>query len=329
MRTRAFTGLQPTGALHLGNYLGAIRPWVERQRELDGFFAVVDLHALTVLPDPRALREATRTTAALCLAAGVDPEHTTLFVQSHVPEHAELAWVLGCLCPFGWLLRMVQFKEKAAKEGAEKAGAGLLTYPVLMAADILLYDAEVVPVGEDQRQHLELCRALARRLNAKHGEVLRVPAASVPLAGARVMGLDDPTQKMSKSAPGPYHRIGLLDPPEQIRRAIARATTDSGREVVFDPEGRPGISNLVAIEAALSRETPERTAARYAGRGYGDLKRDLAEHVIEMLRPIRERHRALAADPAELDRILRRGAERAHAVASATMHRVRTAVGLT
>jgi tryptophanyl-tRNA synthetase len=327
-RPRAFTGIQPTGDLHLGNYLGALVPWIRAQDEVDGFFAVVDLHALTSLPDPARLRDKTREVAALALAAGVDPERTTVFVQSHVPEHVELAWLLECLCPAGWLLRMIQYRDRVARGGGEGAGTGLLVYPVLMAADILLYDADVVPVGEDQRQHLELVRMLARRLVDRYGAVVRVPEARVSAAGARVMGLDDPARKMSKSVRAPNHAVRLLDPPERVRRVVARAVTDSEPGGAYDPAGRPAVANLLRIEAALAGEPVEETAARFAGRGHGELKRALADRIVAHLEPLQARYRELASRPGELDAILARGAERARAAASVTLRRIADAAGL-
>jgi tryptophanyl-tRNA synthetase len=334
-RLRAYTAIQPSGDIHLGNYLGAIRPWVDAQDQFDGFFAIADLHALTVQPDPLALRERTRRTAALLLACGVDPDRTVLFAQSHIPAHSDLAWILGCLCPSGWLLRMAQFRERTmqARRGGdetETAGAGVLFYPVLMAADILLYDADVVPVGEDQRQHLELCRRLVRRIHRLHGDVVRMPEARIAPAGARVMGLDDPTVKMSKSITAPLHRIGPLDPPEHIRKAIAKATTDSGHEVAYDPVHRPGLANLLSILAALRRQDAPALCRTYAeaGRGYGDLKRDLTEAILEELTPIRQRCQSWMQNPGAIDAALADGARRADEASRPTLRRVRAAVGL-
>ena len=325
-KQRAFTALQPTGDLHLGNYLGAIVPWVRQQHQFEGLLAVADLHALTSLPAPDELARRTWSTAALCVAAGIDPQTTTLFIQSHVPEHAELSWILSCVCPSGWLTRMIQFRQRA--RDAEKAGAGVLSYPVLMASDILLYRAEIVPIGDDQKQHLELCRGLVRRFHTIYGETFAMPAASTSLLGARVMGLDEPSHKMSKSATGEFHRIALLDDPDRIRKIIARATTDSESEVGFDPERRPGISNLVTIAAALSNVSPDAIVSRYRGRGYGHFKHELADQIIDVVHPIQNKYRALMGDRGAFASVLRDGAERARAMAAETLHRVRERVGL-
>jgi tryptophanyl-tRNA synthetase len=324
---RLFSGMQPTSdSLHLGNYLGALVQWVELARTHDAYFCVVDLHAITVDVDPALLRERTRRTAAQYLAAGIDPERSVLFVQSHVAEHAQLAWVLSCLTGVGEAGRMVQYKDKSARSGADRVSVGLFTYPILQAADITLYDAHVVPVGEDQRQHLELTRDLAQRFNTRYGETLTVPEPHIVRATAKIMDLQDPTAKMSKSLPG-AGIIDLLDDPTVIRKRIRSAVTDTEREVRHDPEAKPGVSNLLTILGALTGRTPEGAAADYHGRGYGDLKADVAEAVVEGLAPLRERAGELLKDPAELDRLLAAGAARAREHAAATLARVHERVG--
>ncbi len=328
-RPRVLSGMQPTDALHLGNYLGALRQWVARQDEQDALFCVVDLHALTIpeAVDPAELRHRSRAVAALYFACGLDPERNVVFLQSHVPEHAECSWILTCVTPLGWLYRMTQFKSKA--EGRESVGAGLLTYPVLQAADILLYDADEVPVGEDQVQHVELTRDIATRFNRLFGDTFVLPRAVIPGAGARIMGLDDPTEKMSKSVmiERPGHAIGLLDRPEVLKKTIMSAVTDSQREFRFE-HASPGVRNLLTILHALSEEPLESIGARFEGRGYGDLKKAVLEAVLERVTPIREHYEALMRDPAELDRILGRGAEAARERAAATLARVKAAVGV-
>ena len=320
---RVLSGIQPSGEVHLGNHLGAIRRWVDEQRA-EHHFCIVDLHAMTVAYQPEQLREATLEMAAWLLAAGLDPQRCTLFVQSHVREHSELAWVLTCITGIGELQRMTQFKEKAAAQ--ELIGAGLLTYPVLQAADILLYHAEEVPVGEDQRQHLELTRDLAERFNHRFGELLTVPRATFPPAAARVMDLQHPERKMSKSADSPAGTIRLADDERTTERKIMRAVTDSGDEIRAD-EAKPGVRNLLEILSAASGEPVADLERRLAGSGYGALKREVAEAVNELLRPIRRRHDELRDDPAEIRRALEVGAERARSVAQGTMDGVREAVG--
>ena len=314
---RVFSGIQPSGNLHLGNYLGAIRRWVDGQGEKENFICVVDLHAVTVYQDPEELRDQTRKLMAFLLASGIDPRGgTTLFVQSHVRAHAEGAWLLNCVTPVGWLERMTQYKMKAAQQ--ESVLTGLMTYPVLQAADILLYSAHEVPVGEDQKQHIELARDVAQRFNHLYGDTLVVPEPSIAEAGARIMALDDPTAKMSKStAFSRGHAVGMDDEDPDIRRAIRRAVTDSGREIVFSDEPeKAGVNNLLTIYQVLTRQSREQVEADFAGaRGYGDLKNTVADVVIEALAPIRERYRELMADPTELDRLMAIGAERAAAVA--------------
>lgn len=329
--TRILSGIQPTGGVHLGNYLGAVRYWVEDQRIGESFYCVVDLHALTIPRDPAELRQETRAMATLLLAAGLDPGACTLFVQSHVPQHTQLSWLLECTASMGELRRMTQFKDKAAKGGEEAARVGLFTYPTLMAADILLYRATHVPVGEDQRQHLELTRDLAERFNTRYGPVFTVPEATIPPPGrgARIMDLQEPTRKMSKSAESDQGMIGLFDEPKVVERKIKRAVTDTddGPDAVrFDPETKPGIANLLQILAAATGGDPAEVATGY--RRYGELKAATAEAVIELLRPVQARYRELEADPATVDKILRAGAERAEPVAAATLARAMDAIGL-
>ncbi len=322
--TRVLSGVQPSGEMHLGNYLGAFRQWVEDQRNHDCFYCVVDLHALTQEFDPGSLRSRTLDTAMILLAAGLDPDACTLFVQSHVREHTELAWLLECTATFGELRRMTQFKEKSG--GEESVTAGLFTYPVLMAADILLYDAERVPVGDDQRQHLELTRDLAGRFNSRYGTTFVVPRAALVTAGARVMDLQEPTRKMSKSIESPQGTVLILDEPDDIRRKIRRAVTDAGTEVSYEPAVKPGVSNLLALLAACTGESPERLAEDYDR--YGALKDAVADAVVETLQPVRARYRELAADPAAVEELLEKGASKATAVASVTLGRARAAMGL-
>ncbi|MET9018760.1 tryptophan--tRNA ligase [Actinopolymorpha sp. NPDC004070] len=327
-RPRVFSGIQPTAdSFHLGNYLGAVRQWVGMQDEHDAFYCVVDLHAITMGHDPAKLRERSLRSAAQLLAAGLDPERCTLFVQSHVAEHTQLAWILGCLTGFGEAGRMTQFKDKTQKQGVEGATVGLFTYPVLMAADILLYQTDAVPVGEDQRQHLELSRDLAQRFNARFGKTFRVPEPFILPDTAKIYDLQDPTAKMSKSASSPNGIIDLLDDPKTSAKRIRSAVTDSGREIAFDRENKPGVSNLLTILSALAgRPVPELVDA-YAGKGYGDLKRDVADAVVEFVTPYRERTLALLEDPESLDNILARGAERARTVAAETMREVEDRLG--
>jgi tryptophanyl-tRNA synthetase len=322
---RVLSGIQPTGDIHLGNYLGAIRGWVEDQHRQDSYFCVVDLHALTVPRDPSELRAKTLELTLLLVAAGLDPEVCTLFVQSHVHEHPELSWILESVASMGELRRMTQFKEKA-KEGEESARVALFTYPVLQAADILLYDADRVPVGEDQRQHLELCRDLALRFNHRYGDTFVIPEAVLPKVGARIMDLQKPTAKMSKSADSPQGTVLVLDPPEVIARKFKRAVTDTGSDVEYDPEKKPGVANLLAILAAATGRRPEDVAEGYSQ--YGPLKTDTADAVVELVRPVRERYEALASDPEAVRATLKRGAEKAEAVAGATLARARDAIGL-
>jgi tryptophanyl-tRNA synthetase len=326
---RVFSGIQPSGDVHLGNYVGAIKRWVDGQQAKENYFCVVDLHSLTVPQDPDTLRGQTRSLAALLLAAGLDPARCTLFVQSHVTAHAETCWLLNCVTPTGWLQRMTQYKDRSARQ--ESVSTGVLDYPVLMAADILLYDTDEVPVGEDQQQHVELARDIAERFNRVYGDCLHIPTAVIPEVGARVMGLDDPTVKMSKSfAHIPGHAIRVLDEPDAIRRVIARAVTDSGNDIRFSEDpARAGVNNLLGIYQVISGKTPEAVEADFAtARGYGDLKRTVADVVVAALAPIRERHTALMQDPAELDRLLAQGAARARAVAEPKCDEIKRRMGL-
>jgi len=322
--TRQFSGIKPSGEMHLGNFVGAVGRWVDQQD--DGIFCVVDLHAMTVPYDPPELTAETRRLAALLLAAGLDPARCTLFVQSHVPVVAELTWTLNCVATVGELRRMTQFKEKG--QGQESVSAGLLDYPVLMAADILLYDTDEVPVGEDQIQHVELTRDIATRFNHRFGDTLVVPRATVPPVGARIKDLQDPTAKMSKSVESPQGTILVLDDPKVITKKVKSAVTDSDTAVRFDLEAKPGVSNLLSLlSVATGRAVPE-LEAEYGTSGYGTFKGAVAEALVEFLRPTRERYEELAADPAELARQLAVGADRAQGIAAATMDRVRTATGL-
>jgi tryptophanyl-tRNA synthetase len=322
---RVLSGIQPTGDIHLGNYLGAVRQWALDQHEQDSYFCVVDLHALTVPRDPAELRAKTLETTLVLIAAGLDPDVCTLFVQSHVHEHAELSWLLESVASMGELRRMTQFKEKS-KDGEESARVALFTYPVLQAADILLYDADRVPVGEDQRQHLELCRDIAIRFNHRYGDTFLVPDATLPKVGARIMDLQRPTGKMSKSSESPQGTVLVLDEPAIIERKFKRAVTDTGTDVTFDPEKKPGVANLLQVLAAATDRRPEDVAGGYSQ--YGPLKADAAAAVIELLRPLRERYAELAADPEAVRATLERGAAKAQAVAGATLGRARDAIGL-
>ena len=322
--------MQPTSdSLHLGNYLGALTHWVALQDAYDALYCVVDLHALTVAPDPAVLRARTRRTAAQYLAAGVAPERSILFVQSHVAEHAELAWILSCHTGFGEASRMTQFKDKSGKHGADGTTVGLFTYPVLMAADILLYDTALVPVGEDQRQHLELTRDLAQRLNSRFGAgTVVVPEPHIVRATAKIFDLQDPTAKMSKSATNPNGIIELLDDPKVVAKRIRSAVTDAEREIRFDPVAKAGIANLLTIFAALTGRDITELEAEYVGKGYGDLKKDLAEVVVDFLAPFQARARAYLEDEAALDDVLADGAERAREIARGTLARIADRSGL-
>jgi tryptophanyl-tRNA synthetase len=322
--TRVFSGIKPTGPVQLGNLLGALRHWVADQDGADAIYCVVDLHALTVPQDPAELRSRTLELAQLLLAIGIDPERSTLFVQSHVPEHNELAWILECTAAVGELRRMTQFKDKSA--GAEFVSAGLFTYPALMAADILLYDTDRVPVGDDQRQHVELARDLAIRFNHRYGDTFVVPEATFPKVGARVMDLQHPTRKMSKSDDSPQGTILVLDDLDVVAKKIKRAVTDADTEVRFDPAAKPGVSNLLSILGACTGQDPVELAGRY--QRYGDLKTACADAVVETLRPIQARFAELAADPAGTAAILAKGAAKARETAIPTLARARANLGL-
>ena len=321
---RVLSGIQPTGEKHLGNYVGAIRRWVDEQHEVDAFHPIVDLHAITVPQEPDELRESTLDLAALLIASGLDPDACTLFVQSHVPEHPQLSWILECMTPYGELRRMPQFREKSAAQAS--FSVGLMTYPVLQAADILLYDADVVPVGEDQRQHLELARDIAQRFNQRFGETFVVPEGTYGELGAKIMDLQDPASRMSTSLSSELGLVKVLDPPDAIRRKVRSAVTDSGREVVR-AEDKPGVTNLIEIMAVATGETPEAIETRYDGAGYGRFKEEVAEAVVELLDPIRLRYGELRGDPGRLAAILAQGAEKARAIAAATLKRVHEHVG--
>ena len=321
--TRVFSGIKPTGPVQLGNLLGALRPWAEAQHEAESIYCVVDLHALTIPQDPATLRAQTLELAQVLLAVGIDPDVATLFVQSHVPEHTEMSWVLECTASLGELSRMTQFKDKS--DEATFVSGGLFTYPALMAADILLYDTDQVPVGDDQRQHLELARDVAGRFNQRYGDTFVVPEATVPPVAARVMDLQHPTRKMSKSDDSPQGTVLVLDDPAVAAKKIKRAVTDTGSEVRFDPETKPGVSNLLSILSACTGTAPEVLADRY--QQYGPLKADAAAAVVE-LEPIQARFAELAADPAGTAALLRQGAAKARATAAATMARTRDALGL-
>ena len=329
VRPRVFSGIQPSGDMQLGNYLGAVKGWVERQAEKENFFCIVDLHTLTAPSDPEELRRQTRSLAAVLLAAGLDPARCTLFLQSHVSAHAEACWLLNCVTPLGWLQRMTQFKDKAGRQ--ESVLTGLLDYPVLMAADILLYDANEVPVGDDQKQHVELARDVAERFNRLYGQLFAIPEPVIPEIGARIMGLDDPRVKMSKSlAHIRGHAIRVLDEPNEFRETIMRAVTDSGREILFsDDPVKAGVNNLLSIYKAMTGRSREATEAEFAAaRGYGDFKARVADAVIAGLAPIRARYAELIRDPAELDRMLRRGAGQARQIAEPKLREMMRRMGL-
>jgi tryptophanyl-tRNA synthetase len=327
-RPRVLSGIQPTAdSFHIGNYLGAVRQWVALQETHDTVYCVVDLHAITLPQVPADLRRRTRVAAAQLFAAGIDPDKSIVFVQSHVPEHPELAWVLACITGFGEASRMTQFKDKSVKGGAEAASVGLFTYPILQAADILMYDADQVPVGEDQRQHLELTRDLAQRFNTRFGPTFVVPGPYILPDVAKIADLQDPSIKMSKSASAPQGIIDVLEDSASIRRKIMKAVTDVDGEIRVDEAAKPGVTNLLRIYSALTGETTADLEHRYAGAGYGAFKKELAEVVVDALAPIRERTEKLLADEAELDQMLAVGAAKAHAIAVATMARVRDRIG--
>ncbi|HEY6987808.1 MAG TPA: tryptophan--tRNA ligase [Bryobacteraceae bacterium] len=322
MKARVLSGVQPSGSLHIGNYLGALKNWAEIQTQYESIFCIVDLHAVTVYQDPKELLGRIRETAALFIAAGIDPKESSIVVQSSIPGHSELAWLLTCVTPLGWLQRMTQFKAKA--ENQETVNSGLLQYPVLMAADILLYQASIVPVGDDQAQHLELTRDIAQRFNSMYGETFTMPATRLPAVGARIMGLDDPTQKMSKSATGAGHAIGLLDEPKTIQKKIARATTDSEPAVNSERMG-PGIANLFTIGHACDSSL---TKESVMGMRYGDFKKRIAEAVIARLEPIQKRFREITSDAGCIDQVLAAGRDRVLPLAADTVRKTKQAMGL-
>jgi tryptophanyl-tRNA synthetase len=325
---RVFSGVQPTSdSMHLGNALGAVTHWAELQDDYDAFFCVVDLHAITVPQDPDLLRRRTLITAAQYLALGIDPARSTIFVQSHVPAHTQLAWVLGCFTGFGQASRMTQFKDKSLRQGSDATTVGLFTYPVLQAADVLAYDAELVPVGEDQRQHLELARDIAQRFNSRFPDTFVVPELLIPKATAKIYDLQDPTSKMSKSAATDAGLISLLDPPAVSAKKIRSAVTDSEREIRYDPDAKPGVSNLLTIQSAVTGVDVDTLVQGYAGRGYGDLKKDTAEAVVEFVTPIKSRVDELLTDPAELEGVLAVGAARAEEITAKTVDRVYDRLG--
>ncbi len=328
VRKRVFSGIQPSGVLHLGNYLGAIRQWVAAQQEKENYFCIVDLHAITAPQDPQTLRRKTLDVAALYLAAGIDPQASVIFVQSHVSAHAECCWALNCITPLGWLERMTQYKFKAVQQAS--VGVGLLDYPVLQAADILLYHADEVPVGEDQKQHVELARNIAGRFNRLYGETFVLPQPVIPTSGARIRAFNDPQRKMSKSEAGTRgHAVRLIDEPDEIRFVLQRAVTDSGRQIAFsaDPE-KAGVNNLLEIYELLTGQARPEIEVHFAGKGYGHLKAEVAEVIIEALHPLRQRYLDLSANPDEVERILADGAGRAEAVAAPKLAQVYERVGL-
>src|SRR5689334_4120570 len=327
-RPVVFSGVQPTSdSLHLGNALGAIKQWVGMQDDYDAFFCVVDLHAITIPQDPEQLRRRTLVTAAQFLALGIDPQRSTIFVQSHVPPHAELAWVLGCFTGYGQAARMTQFKDKSQRQGTDATTVGLFTYPVLQAADVLLYDTDLVPVGEDQRQHLELARDVAQRFNSRFPDTFVVPDVLIPKATAKIYDLADPSSKMSKSAATDAGLIALLDDPKVTAKKIRSAVTDSEREIRYDPEEKPGVSNLLTIQSAVTGADVDKLVDGYAGRGYGDLKKDTAEAVVEFVTPIKARVDELLSDTTELEGVLAAGATRAREVSAKTLERVYERLG--
>jgi tryptophanyl-tRNA synthetase len=326
MKKRVFSGIKPTGDVHIGNYLGAIRHWAAMQDDYDNIFCIVDLHAITVPTDPKALKADIRELSGLLIASGIDPEKSILFVQSHVAAHSELAWILNCYIPMGWMQRMTQYKEKAQKD-KEQVSVGVFDYPALMAADILLYDTDTVPVGEDQKQHVEITRDAAQRFNSLYGETFKLPSPLIASVGARIMGLEDPTKKMSKSEGGAGQSIGLLDPLDEIRKKLMRATTDSLREIHFDEE-RPGIFNLLTIYQSFTGMPEKEIEAKFEGKGYGEFKKELAEIAVEGLRPVQEKYRELTAEPGHIDAILKAGADKARPMAEKTLARVQERIGL-
>ncbi|MCC6147151.1 MAG: tryptophan--tRNA ligase [Anaerolineaceae bacterium] len=326
MKKRVFSGIQPTGSLHIGNYLGAIRQWVSSQSQYNNIFCIVDLHAITIPQDPKVLRAKNRETAALLYAAGIEPDLSTVFIQSHIGAHAELAWILNCYIPMGWMQRMTQFKEKSKKK-KEEVNIGLFDYPALMAADILLYQSDLVPVGEDQRQHVELTRDVARRFNSVYGEVFKLPESTVNEVGARIMSLDDPTKKMSKSKTGKSHAINLLDSPDEIYLKIMRAKTDSLHSIRFD-RNHPAIHNLLTIFELFSGLSRIDIEERFEGKGYAIFKKELAEVIIEFLKPLQLRYQEITNDPSYIDHLLAEGDAKLRPIAEKTLNHVKSAIGL-
>ncbi len=325
MRPRVLSGIQPTGSPHIGNYLGALKNWAKIQYDYDSIYCIVDLHAITLYQDPAELRAKIEELAGMLLAIGIDPTHSSLIVQSSVAAHSELAWMLTCVTPVGWLERMTQFKAKTA--GQESILSGLMQYPVLMAADILIYQAAIVPVGDDQSQHLELTRDIAQRFNSLYGETFVVPETRLPTVGARIMGLDEPEKKMSKSAAGSGHAVSLLDPPEVIRKKILRATTDSNPAVDLETAGA-GVRNLLAIFQAFTECSDDALRAQFNGMRYGDLKKTVAEAVIAALEPIQKRYREIVAESGYIARVLEDGAQKVRPIANDTVYKVKKAMGL-
>ncbi len=325
-KKRVFSGIQPSGNLHIGNYLGAIKNWVEDQYNYENVFCVVDLHALTIPQDPKLLYEKTREVTLLYLAAGLDLEHCAIFVQSHITAHSELTWLLNCVTPMGWLERMTQFKDKSTKQ--ESIGTGLFDYPVLMAADIILYDTHYVPVGDDQKQHVELTRDIAQRFNNLYGDTFVEPEVLLPKVGARVMGMDDPSAKMSKSSDKKGHALHLLDPPNVLRKSIMRATTDSLNKIAFDKKNQPGVYNLLNMYQAITDQSEEQILAEFEGQGYGNLKKRVAEAVIATLEPIQKRYQEMAEDPAYIEQILKEGADRIRSIAENRLQVAQKNMGL-
>ena len=325
-KKRVFSGIQPTGEIHIGNYLGAIKHWVSIQSEFDCIYCVVDLHAITIPQDPKLLKAKIREVAGILFAAGIDPKQTVVFVQSHITAHAELTWILNCFTPIGWMQRMTQFKEKSEAQ-KERVSVGLFDYPALMAADILLYDTDLVPVGEDQKQHLEFTRDLAQRFNSMYGETFVLPRPSIPEIGARIMGLENPTKKMSKSEGGEGNTINLLDSPDEIRSKIKGATTDSLKEIRFD-ENRHGIHNLLVIYELFTGDKRGDIEARFEGKGYAALKKELGEVVVEGLRPVQTRYKELTEDPERLDTLLSEAADRVRPTADRVLNKVKERVGI-
>jgi tryptophanyl-tRNA synthetase len=325
MRPRVLSGIQPTGSPHIGNYLGALKNWAKIQYDYDSIYCIVDLHAITLYQEPAELRRKIEELAGMLIAIGIDPTHSSVIVQSSVAGHSELAWMLTCVTPIGWLERMTQFKAKS--EAQESILSGLMQYPVLMAADILIYQAAIVPVGDDQSQHLELTRDIAQRFNSLYGETFVVPQTKLPAVGARIMGLDDPEKKMSKSAPGSGHAVSLLDPPEVIRKKILRATTDSNPAVDFETAG-PGVRNLLAIFQAFTECSDDALRTQFTGMRYGDLKKTVAEAVIAALEPIQKRYREITAETGYIARVLEDGAEKVRPIADDTVRKTKLAMGL-